>query len=251
MNAGVELGAPVEPGAPPVSYPLEVAGGRTPSGALLGPDSAGRDRLLLRLCRGVVDQGGMVHCIEAWRHAAPQELRDLAAVHQTAAAVDGTGALDVDDLRDLIESRTAAVAAGDLEVSQLDTVLVVIYEADEISNLKTDKLHTAAEMLQRLARRGARVGVGFLLVSPTAAVTGHGAQVLAGLALDSGACVVLGSASPDVHRELRLRHQLSRHLARPGQAYLIHADGAAASFELDADMASPSAGHSSVAVARP
>lgn len=26
MNAGVELGAPVEPGAPPVSYPLEVAG---------------------------------------------------------------------------------------------------------------------------------------------------------------------------------------------------------------------------------
>lgn len=213
------------PAAP--AYPLH-HDGRTVTGALVGPDSTDRDQLLLDLCRSVVDAGGVVWCAEAWPNAAPAQLRDLATTHFTALTPTAGGsrrreladefhALDL-----LIDTQTASAAAGEI----VEPVLVVLYEADAVLvESFGDRLDDA---LVRLIRRGARAGVGFLLVTPTDNLQGD--PLLQILALDSGACFVLGSTAPTVLRSLQRRRRPANGSdaptirPRPGWAHLLPAD---------------------------
>lgn len=221
----VELGQSVAAPEATVDYPFYDADGRSRTGALIGPSSSARDHLLVELCRTVTSRNGLVWCAEAWQHAAPPELAALAATHfvltqpARGAAGDKPGvtlAAEFDALDQLITTRAAAVAAGDLD--HADPLLVVLYEADGLPT-------ALAEQLLRRVRRGASVGVGFLIVSPTTDIAAGGrGQLLEDLALDSGACIVLGSAVSTVLRHLRMRHgsdRLRNLRAAPAVGYLL------------------------------
>jgi hypothetical protein len=219
---------PAEPAAHAVpAYPLR-QDGRIVTGALVGPDSTERDQLLLGLCRSVVDAGGVVWCAEAWPHAAPAQLRELATTHFTALnpTVGGPQRRELAEefhlLDLLIDTQAAATAAGD----DVAPVLVVLYEADTI--LVEGLGNSLDDALIRLVRRGARAGVGFLLVTPTDNL--HGDPLLGMLALDAGACFVLGSTPPVVLRSLQRRRRPAHGGdaptigSRPGWAHLLPAD---------------------------
>lgn len=223
-SVGQEQAAPAAPAAP--AYPLN-HDGRAVTGALIGPDSTERDQLLLDLCYSVVDAGGMVWCAEAWANAAPAQLRELATTRFTALtpAIGGPRRRELAEefhaLDLLIDTQTTAAAAGDV----VQPVLVVLYEADDIL---VDSAGRFDDALIRLVRRGARAGVGFLLVTPTDNLQGD--PLLQTLALDAGACFVLGSTPPLVLRSLQRRrrptHGGNGHTiaSRPGWAHLLPAD---------------------------
>ncbi|MGL4745024.1 MAG: hypothetical protein ACRCYX_12500 [Dermatophilaceae bacterium] len=225
-------------GSGEVAYPLEVDS-RATTGALLGPDCDQRDQLLTGLCQGVVDLGGLVWVVEAWRHVAPPPLRELSAVDfvvPDSGVPDEFGLLEL-----LIEERHAAHASDE---SSHAPVLVVVFEADEVLVLR----RRMAPDVRRLIRRGARVGVGFVMVAPTERFCSD--RVIEDLALDSGACVVLGAASASVHEGLWLRHKFRPRPERaPGSGYVVSARSQAVSFDFPSPaFTSPSeAGGSSAA----
>lgn len=228
-----ELGQSIAAPEATVDYPFYDADGRARTGALIGPASAIRDQLLVDLCRTVTSRNGLVWCAEAWQHAAPPELATLAATHfvltqparggasdkpgvTLAAEFDALDLLITTRLDQLVTTHAAGVAVDDLD--QLDPLLVVLYEADGLPP-------ALAEQLLRRVRRGASVGVGFLIVSPTTDIAGCGrGQLLEDLALDSGACIVLGTAVSTVLRDLRVRHgseRLRNLRAAPSVGYLL------------------------------
>lgn len=232
--ATIVIGSTTKPEARPVRYPL-IRNDRATTGALIGPDGRDRDLLLVDLCTEVARAGGQVWCAESWPHAAPPELRALASTQFTALTeLDSDTAegrrrpqlvAKFDILEELITARAVDAATEGLRCSQgEDHVLVVLYEADEI--LAAGGSQVGRDLL-RLVRRGATVGVGFLLVTPTTEL--HGPDLLRALALDSGACIVLGSMFPDEMRHIaalrrRTHAGWGRLTAKPGQASLILAD---------------------------